>query len=174
MWYKKIATGSIQKLIEQHRKFFLMSYKKIATGSVQELIMMRSMVLVWKWMMITYLHQRTSQHQMKKNRVLQVTGDSIGSVITGCTASKSHPQLENCNGGRSLTLLQFFEQLFPIMFLKDVIIANINKLIKGERMEYGEMLHFFGLWFLMSMKLRPQCHEHLSSAPVNEFEGTPF
>ena len=58
-------------------------------------------------------------------------------------ASKFHPQLENCNGGTSLTLLQFFEQLFPITFLKGVIFANINKVIKGEQVEYGEMLHFF-------------------------------
>ena len=84
------------------------------------------------------------------------------------------PQLENCNGGSSLTLLQFFKQLFPITFLKDVIIANINKVIKGEQVEYGEMLHFFGLWFLMSMQLRLQHHEYFSPAPENEFEGVPI
>ena len=81
------------------------------------------------------------------------------------------PQLENCNMGSSLTL---FKQLFPIMFLKDVIIANINKVIKGEQVEYREMLHFFGLWFLMWMQLGPQCCEYFSSAPVNEFEGVPI
>ena len=41
-------------------------------------------------------------------------------------------------------------------------------------MEYGEMLHFFGLWFLMLMQLGPQCHKYFSSAPVNEFEGAPI
>ena len=71
-------------------------------------------------------------------------------------------------------MLQVFEQLFPITFLKDVIIANINKVIKGEWMEYGEMLLFFGLWFLMLMQLRPQCREYFSSAPVNELEGVPI
>ena len=74
----------------------------------------------------------------------------------------------------SLTLLQFFEQLFPIMFLKDVIIANINIVIKGGWVEYGEMLCFFELWFLMSMQLGPQHHENHSSALVNEFEGAPI
>ena len=104
-----------------------------------------------------------------------MTGDSIGSVIAGQQSIEiSPPQLENCNGGSSLTLLQFFEQLFPITFLKDVIIANINKVIKGEWVEYGEMLCFFGLWFLMLTQLRPQCHEYFSSAPVNEFEGAPI
>ena len=71
-------------------------------------------------------------------------------------------------------MLQFFKQLFPITFHKDVIIANINKVIKGEWVEYGEMLHFFGLWFLMSMQLRPQHCEYFSSALVNEFEGVPI
>ena len=69
-------------------------------------------------------------------------------------------QLENCDRGSSLTLLQYFEQLFPIMFLKDVIIANINKVIKGEQVEYGEMLCFFGLWSLMLTQLGPQHHEY--------------
>ena len=71
-------------------------------------------------------------------------------------------------------MLEFFEQLFPIMFLKDVIIANINKVIKGEQVEYGEMLRIFGLWFLMSTQLRPQYREYFSSALVNEFEGAPI
>ena len=60
------------------------------------------------------------------------------------------------------------------MFLKDVVIANINKVIKGEWVEYGEMLCFFGLWFLMLMQLRPQHREYFSSALVNEFEGAPI
>ena len=40
-------------------------------------------------------------------------------------------------GGSSLTLLQFFKQLFPITFLNHVIIANINKVIKGEWVNMG-------------------------------------
>ena len=60
------------------------------------------------------------------------------------------------------------------MFLKDVIIANISKVIKGEWVECGEMLCFFGLWFLMSTQFRPQCCEYFSSALVNEFEGVPI
>ena len=46
--------------------------------------------------------------------------------------------------------------------------------IKGEWVEYGEMLCFFGLWFLMSTQLRPQHCEYSSSAMVNEFEGAPI
>ena len=99
-----------------------------------------------------------------------MTGDSIGSVIAGQQGIEiSPPNWKIAMGESSLTLLQFFKQVFPITFLKDVIIANINKVIKGEWVEYGEMLHFFGLWFLMSMQLRP--HHHESSALVNEFEG---
>ena len=84
------------------------------------------------------------------------------------------PPIGKLQWGSSLTLLQFFKQLFPIMFLKDVSIANINKVIKGEWVKYGEMLHFFGSWFLMSTQLGPQCHEYFSSAPVNEFEHAPI
>ena len=77
-------------------------------------------------------------------------------------------------GGSALTLLQFSEQLFSITIRRDAIIANINKVIKREWVEYGEMLCFFGLLFLMLMQLRPQCCEYFSSALVNEFEGAPI
>ena len=53
------------------------------------------------------------------------------------------PPIGKLQWGSSLTLLQFFKQLFPIMFLKDVSIANINKVIKGEWVKYGEMDKFW-------------------------------
>ena len=75
---------------------------------------------------------------MKKYRVLQVTGDSIGSVITeqqGIT-----PQLENCNGGSSLTLLQFFEQLSPLRFLKMLLLQTSTKSLKEMGGIWGDAL----------------------------------
>ena len=69
--------------LHTHTSFLHTSISKVIILSSEYFIVMRSVELVWKWMMITYPHQRTSQHQMKKYRVLQVTGDSIGSVIAG-------------------------------------------------------------------------------------------
>ena len=65
-------------------------------------------------------------------KVQSVTGDWGFNRQCYCRAAGHRnltPQLENCNGGSSLAMLQFFKQLFPTTFLKDVIIANINKVI---------------------------------------------
>ena len=42
-------------------------------------------------------------------------------------------------------------------YLKDVIVSNINKTIKGPRATYGEYLRWLGLWFLILIVIGPSC-----------------
>ena len=151
-----------QWVIQQHRKFFQVYCHEVHDTGVE----------------VDDDNLPTPENIPTPNEEVQsVTGDWGFNRQCYCRAAGHQnvtPQFENCNWGSSLTLLQFFEQLFPIMFLKDVIIANINKIIKGDLVEYGEMLCFFGLWFSMLMQHGPQHHEYFSSAPGNEFECVPI
>ena len=45
--------------------------------------------------------------------------------------------------------LQLFEGMFPRDVL-DTIIEGVNKQISGDPITYGELLHWIGLWVMMS------------------------
>ena len=46
--------------------------------------------------------------------------------------------------------LQLFEGLFPTDYLETVLLEETNQSIEGEPVTYGELLHWIGLWIIMS------------------------
>jgi len=72
------------------------------------------------------------------------------------------------------TRLQLFEMMFPKEFVQQTILIEMNKVIVGEPVQYGEFLRWLGLWFLMATLVGPRRRDFWSSAPVDEFEGSPF
>ena len=47
--------------------------------------------------------------------------------------------------------LQLFECFFPWAFMEDVMIAETNKILDQHPLSYGELLHWIGLWVLISI-----------------------
>ena len=43
------------------------------------------------------------------------------------------------------THLQLFELLFPMAFVRETVIPQINETLEGGPVTYGEMLRWFGL-----------------------------
>ena len=72
------------------------------------------------------------------------------------------------------TRVQLFEMLFPKEFVQQTILVETNKEIVGEPVQYGEFLRWLGFWFLMATLVGPRRRDFWSSAPVDEFEGSPF
>lgn len=75
--------------------------------------------------------------------------------------------------GTELNLEQLFELLFPVDYVKDVIIHKINETIKPTT-TYGEFLRWLGLWLLMSTTRGSHRREFWNTLPVSHFKGAPF
>jgi hypothetical protein len=71
------------------------------------------------------------------------------------------------------TVLELFEVLFPVSFLKEVVIPETNKHLEGQ-LSYGELLRWFGLWFLMATTNGSYRHEFWSSNDIDPFRGAPY
>ena len=69
--------------------------------------------------------------------------------------------------------LQLFEHLFPKMFMVEVMIPTMNKLLKTS-VFYGELVSWIGLWILMSTVDGSDRHRFWSTKDPNMYEGAPF
>jgi len=67
--------------------------------------------------------------------------------------------------------LQLFELLFPVGYVKEVMILEMNKKLKPE-LKYGEFLKWLGLWFLMATTNVENRREFWSTKPINNFDST--
>ena len=71
--------------------------------------------------------------------------------------------------------IELFELLFPKQYLMDVLLTNINKNIGTDSLvSYGELLIWFGCWFLIATITGPQRQDFWSSENVSLFKGAPF
>ena len=70
--------------------------------------------------------------------------------------------------------LQLFECFFPRAFMEDVMIAETNKILDQHPLSYGELLHWIGLWVLISTVDGSDCRSFWSMKKVNMYEGTPY
>ena len=72
--------------------------------------------------------------------------------------------------------LQIWEGLFFTSFIKHVILPQTNnKQPVGEKhVQYGEFLHWLGLWMLMGTLIGPQRHEFWATHTINAFHGAPL
>ena len=55
----------------------------------------------------------------------------------------------HANATKNDFYLQLFEGLFPTTLLYTMV-DGVNETMKGERLTYGELLHWIGLWTMMS------------------------
>ena len=70
--------------------------------------------------------------------------------------------------------LQLFEWLFPQKYVEDVIHVKTNKVLDQQPVTYGELLHWIGLWVLISTFDGSDHPSFGSSKLVNMYEGAPF
>ena len=73
-----------------------------------------------------------------------------------------------------ISKLYLFLILFPLGYLKHVVIPKTNKHLK-EPTDLSEFLRFIGCWFYMYLWVfRPSQHSWWSSTTKNMFHGAPF
>ena len=70
--------------------------------------------------------------------------------------------------------LHLFEWLFPWKYFEEVILVETNKFLNQQPVTYGELLHWIGLWVLISMVDGSNHHLFWSSKSANLYEGSPF
>jgi hypothetical protein len=56
------------------------------------------------------------------------------------------------------TVLEVFKILFPVDYMKQVVITETSKVIDGP-LSNGELLRWFGIWFLMAKTNSAHCLE---------------
>lgn len=77
--------------------------------------------------------------------------------------------------GDCLTILDNFELMFPVQYIKDVMLPEIRQQMNTKTpLEYGEFLRFLGLWLLMATIQGPSRHEFWKRETVDMFVGAPF
>ena len=69
--------------------------------------------------------------------------------------------------------LQLFEGLFPTTLLYTMV-DGVNKTMKGERLTYGELLHWIGLWTMMSTVAGTDRRSFWSMRDIKIFSGCFF
>ena len=78
-----------------------------------------------------------------------------------------------CDPTTSSYNLHLFEGLFPKKLVL-LIIDKVNDNIDGEKVTYGEFLHWIGLWLLMSTVDGTDRCSFWSTKEVDPFDGAPF
>ena len=58
--------------------------------------------------------------------------------------------VNNVDTTRDDVNLQLFKWLFPCKYVEDVILTETNKVLDQQLVTYGELLHWIGLWVLIS------------------------
>ena len=82
--------------------------------------------------------------------------------------------VNNVDTTRDDVNLQLFEWLFPCKYVEDVILTETNKVLDQQPVTYGELLHWIGLWVLISTVDGSDRHSFWSSKSMNMYEGAPF
>jgi hypothetical protein len=85
---------------------------------------------------------------------------------------KFDAKFENYNGQYDPQSL--FEHLFPIKWVKEVLIVETSRQLNDNPLTYGEFLRFYGLWLTMST--HEGCHRRdwWSTTAVSMYSGAPF
>ena len=69
--------------------------------------------------------------------------------------------------------LHLFEGLFPQQLI-NVVIGKVNNNIEGEPVTKGELIHWIGIWVLMSTVDGADQHSSWLTAEIDIFHGAPF
>ncbi|KAG7359200.1 transposase IS4 [Nitzschia inconspicua] len=81
--------------------------------------------------------------------------------------------LTDCES-KSMTILSLFLYFFPLEYLNEVLLGELNKNLAKEKVtniEQGEFLRFLGLWFYMSSFKGVTRSEFWSEEDINPFSG---
>ena len=72
--------------------------------------------------------------------------------------------------------LQIFEGSFFTSFVNSMILPQTNNNLPAQEkhVQYGEFLHWLGLWMLMGTLIGPQRHELWATHAINAFHGAPL
>lgn len=76
----------------------------------------------------------------------------------------------------SMTILSLFMLLFPLTYLHEVLLVELNKNLQqqGQRAcGFGEFLRFFGIWFYMSSFKGFTREQYWTSKEIDQFDGAP-
>ena len=68
-----------------------------------------------------------------------------------------------------LTYLTEFVLLLPKYFINEVILVEINQIIKGPPIEFGELLCFIGIWMLIKSNPVTNRLDYFIDTPVDTF-----
>ena len=74
---------------------------------------------------------------------------------------------------KSYDIIDLFESLFPIEYLKETIIPETNKVLSNPT-SYGEILRWIGLWYLMATTSGSKLHDFWSLENINPFRGAQY
>ena len=74
---------------------------------------------------------------------------------------------------KMITTNNFFEAMFPRDVL-DTIIEGVNKQISGDPITYGELLHWIGLWVMMSTVAGSDHRSFWLTHDLDIFDGSFF
>jgi len=88
-------------------------------------------------------------------------------------ATNNQPKLPNIPRDTQPSLVKLFEILFPVGFIKRVMIPMMNRELSPP-IDYGEFLRWLGIWFLMATIQGPQRRDFWSTAEVSAFDSAPF
>ena len=94
--------------------------------------------------------------------------------------ANNHPKckakLEGINGDPAHvhTELSLFFLLFPMTWLKEVLLVMTNNNIEGKPLTFGELLRFIGIWFFMATTAGFGRREFWSEREISIRTGAPY
>ncbi|KAG7340825.1 transposase IS4 [Nitzschia inconspicua] len=99
-------------------------------------------------------------------------------VLIGNDENKSKPRLMERTEmeSKSMTILSLFLYFFPLDYLHEVLLDEVNKNLtkeKARRIDLGEFLRFLGLWFYMTTVPAGTRGDFWSEEDISIFSGVP-
>ncbi len=98
-----------------------------------------------------------------------------GGVCFAKANGSSHhlPRLKNHSRDLKLTRLQLFEVFFPVKFVKEVLLPELNKKVDKD-VSYGEFLQFLGIWYRVATTAGYNIRDFWSRVKPPGVRDTPF
>ena len=88
-------------------------------------------------------------------------------------STERRPRLKKLNRDHRLTRLQLFEAFFPVKFMKEVVLPQINANVHPD-VTYGELLMVFGMWLKVATTAGFQMRQFWSTPKLKGERDTPF
>jgi Transposase IS4 len=86
--------------------------------------------------------------------------------------NKHDAKLNHYNG--NFDYQSVFEHLFPMAWVKEVLLVKTNDNLDDQKITYGEFLRWIGLWFIMATTEGCQRRDFWASANISMYAGAPY